>query len=80
MEVDSGKQSVPRMVNDHIYNVLWGFAAEDGAFLCECRGSSCAVEVLMRPSEYLRLRDRGELVYARGHEGATPQAVSPIVS
>ena len=71
MEIYSRKQSVPRMVNDHIYNVLWGSAARDGAFLCECRGSSCAVEVVMTPSEYVRLRDRGALVYAPGHAGAT---------
>jgi hypothetical protein len=69
---DSRKQSVSRMANDHIYNVLWGCAAEDGAFLCECSGSSCTVEVLMRPSEYVRIRDRGGLVYAPGHNGAMP--------
>jgi len=72
VEIDSHKQSVPRMVNDRIYNVLWGFAAEDGAFLCECRGSSCTVEVLMTPSEYVRLRDRREIVYALGHDGVIP--------
>lgn len=70
METDSPTQSVPRMVNDHIYNVLWGVVAEEGAFLCECRGSSCATEVPMTPSNYVRLRDRGELVYAPGHGDA----------
>lgn len=70
METDSLNQSVPRAVNDHIYNVLWGIVAEEGAFLCECRGSSCATEVLLTPSKYGRLRDRGELVYAPGHDDA----------
>lgn len=80
METVTRTQSVSRMANDRIYNVLWGFAADDGAFHCECRDSSCAVEVLLTPSEYVRLRDRGGLVYASGHDGATSQAVSPIVS
>jgi hypothetical protein len=71
----SSRQDVSRIANDRIYNVLWGFAAVDGAFVCECRGSSCAVEVTMTPLEYVHLRDRGELVYAPGH-GATPPAVS----
>jgi hypothetical protein len=69
---DSRKQGVSQMANDHIYNVLWGVAGDDGAFLCECSGSSCAVEVVMTPPEYVRLRDRGELVYAPGHDGASP--------
>jgi len=72
VETDSRKQSVSWMANDHIYNVLWGVAGEDGAFLCECNGSSCTVEVPMTPSEYVRLRDRGELVYAPDHDGAIP--------
>ena len=72
MLVESRKQSVPRAVNDHIYNVLWGIVAEEGAFLCECGGSSCPTEVLMKPSEYVRLRDRGELLYAPEHGGAIP--------
>jgi hypothetical protein len=70
VETDSRNQSVPRAVNDHIYNVLWGIVAEEGAFLCECRRSSCATEVLMTPSRYVRLRDQGELVYAPGHDDA----------
>lgn len=80
METDSHRQGVPRIVNDHIYNGLWGVAAEEGVFLCECAGSSCSVAVSMTPSEYVRLRDRGELVYAPGHDSAAPQAVSPIAS
>ena len=72
METDSRKLSVSRAVNDHIYNVLWGIVAEEGAFLCECRGSSCTTEVPMTPSKYVRLRDRGELVYAPGHDDAIP--------
>ena len=74
MGTDSRKLSVSRTGNDHIYNVLWGVVAEDGAFRCECN-DSCIVEVLMRPSEYVRLRDRGEFVYAPGHDGAIPQNV-----
>jgi hypothetical protein len=72
VETDSRKQRVSRTANDHIYNVLWGVVAEDGAFLCECNGSSCTVEVLMRPSEYVSMRERGELVCAPGHDGAIP--------
>ena len=72
METDIRKLSLSRAVNDHIYNVLWGTVAEEGAFLCECRGSSCATEVVMTPSKYVRLRDRGELVYAPGHDDAIP--------
>ena len=79
MESDGPQKSVSPLANDHIYNVLWGIVAEDGAFLCECGGPSCAGEVVMRPSEYLSLRDRGGSVYAPGHRAA-PQAVSAIVS
>jgi hypothetical protein len=72
VETDIRKLSASRAVNDHIYNVLWGIVAEEGAFLCECSGSSCATEVLMTPSKYVGLRDRGELVYAPGHDDAIP--------
>ena len=72
METDSRKQSVPRAVNDHLYNAMWGVAAEKGPFLCECGDSFCPVVVLMTPSEYVRMRDRSELVYAPGHDGAIP--------
>ena len=46
METDGRKKSVSRMANDRIYNELWGFGAQEGAFLCECM-DSCVVEVLM---------------------------------
>jgi hypothetical protein len=72
VETDSRKQGVSRTANDHIYNVLWGVAGQNAGFLCECNGSSCTVEVVMTPSEYVRLRDRRELVYAPGHDGAIP--------
>jgi hypothetical protein len=49
MESDSRKQRVSSTVNDRIYNALWGFGAEDGAFACECGRSSCAEEVVMTP-------------------------------
>jgi hypothetical protein len=35
-ETDSHNQGVSRAVNDLIYNTLWGVAAEEGGFLCEC--------------------------------------------
>jgi hypothetical protein len=75
VESVGNKQSTARVVNDRIYQVLLRFAAEDGAFLCECEGSLCVEEVPMRLSEYVRMRDREEFVYAPGHEGhngATP--------
>jgi len=71
VETYGRKKSVSRMANDRIYNELWGFGARDGAFLCECM-DSCVVEVLMTPSEYVRLRDRREIVYALGHDGVIP--------
>lgn len=68
MESYETKQRVSRLVNDRVYQVLLGFAADDGDFLCECEGSSCIEEVSMRLSEYVRLRDREEFVYAPGHD------------
>jgi hypothetical protein len=70
MKSDGRNQRVSSIANDRIYNELWGFGAEDGAFVCECERSSCTEEVVMTPSAYLRLRDRGKIVTARGHEGA----------
>ena len=67
MESDTRSQSV---LNEGIYNAVWGFGAEDGSFLCECERSSCAEEVVMTPSAYVRLRDRGEIVIAPGHDRA----------
>ena len=68
MQTDGTKQSVSRMVNDRIYHVLLRFAADDGNFICECERSSCVEEVSMKLSEYVRLCDREEFVYAPGHE------------
>jgi hypothetical protein len=59
------------VVNNRIYEVLLRFAAADGNFLCECEGSLCLEEVPMTLSEYVRLRDREEFVYAPGHDGVT---------
>ena len=61
-------QNIPRVANDRIYDVLWGVEAEEGSFLWECNRSSCTEEVVMTPDEYVRLRDREDLVYAPGHE------------
>ena len=68
VEADRTKQSVSRVVNDRVYQVLLGFAVDDGPFLCECEGSFCVEEVSMRLSEYVRLRDREEFVFAPGHD------------
>jgi hypothetical protein len=70
VERDGNKQNVSRLVNDRVYQVLLGYAIEDGQFLCECDVSSCLEEVPMRLSEYVRMRDREEFVYAPGHDGA----------
>jgi hypothetical protein len=76
VESDGTKQRVSRLVNDRVYQVLLGFAADDGEFLCECERSSCVEEVSMRLSEYVRLRDREEFVYAPGHDG--PRQRDPV--
>ncbi len=67
METYGRKQTVSRTANDRLYNVLWGFDVEEGAFLCEC-ADSCEVRVPMTPSEYVRMCDRRELVHAPGHD------------
>jgi hypothetical protein len=67
VEVDIRRHGGSWNANDHAYNVMWGLAAKDGVFLCEC-GDSCAVEVLLTCSEYVGLRDRGEFVCAPGHD------------
>jgi hypothetical protein len=59
-----------RVVNDHIYNATWAIQADEGAFMCECGNPLCPEIVPMTSSEYVRLRDRGGLVYAQGHGGA----------
>lgn len=70
MESNFPKSAVSEVPNDHVYNVLWGVAAVDGSFSCECSGSSCRSSVTMTPAEYVRARDRGELIFAPGHHGA----------
>jgi hypothetical protein len=79
VETDERKPNMSRLVNDRTYEVLLSFAAEDGDFLCECESTSCIQEVSMKLSEYVRMRDRDELVYASGHDGAVAQAARPIV-
>jgi hypothetical protein len=66
--ISSGSQKT-KEANERIYNTLWAFGAEDGAFVCECERSRCAEEVVMTPSEYVFLRDRGEIITALGHDG-----------
>lgn len=60
-----------RTANDRIYNQLRGLAEPGGSFMCECR-TFCTDEVQMELSEYMRLRDQGETLYAPGHGGPTP--------
>ena len=67
MDANSQKQSVSRVANDRTYNLLWAVAAEGGAFLCECSRSSCTEQIALTPSEYVRLRERHEYVFAGGH-------------
>jgi hypothetical protein len=75
--IDSHTQNTSRVANDRIHDVLWGVEAEEGSFLCECNRSFCTEEVVMTCAEYVRLRDRGELVYAPGH-GAGYELSRPI--
>jgi hypothetical protein len=70
VETHERKPSFSRQANDRIYEALSGFAADRGDFLCECTRSSCMEEVPMALSEYVRLRDRDEFIYASGHDGA----------
>ena len=77
METDGRKRSVSRTANDRLYNVLWGFDVEEGAFLCECT-DSCEVRVPMTSSEYVRTCDRRELVHAPGHDDGI-DTVGPFV-
>jgi hypothetical protein len=64
--------------NDRIFNVLWGAGALDGAFLCECARAHCIEEVPMALAEYVRLRDRGEVLFARDHEGSNADPRRPF--
>jgi hypothetical protein len=69
--VDPGLTATERsaswIANERTYNLLWALAAEGGAFLCECDRLSCTERIPMTPSEYVRLRDRREPIYASGH-------------
>ena len=60
-----------RRANDRTFNVLWGLGETGGAFLCECR-TFCTDDVQMTLSDYMRLRDRGETLYAPGHGDTIP--------
>ena len=44
-----------------------GHRTDEGSFLCECGLPSCTETVEMTRSEYVRLRDRGELIFAPGY-------------
>jgi hypothetical protein len=66
---DASRQVLFRMANDRVFNLMWGFGTEEGSFLCECSRTGCRDTVAMNGSEYVRLRDRGEYVYAPGHGG-----------
>ena len=72
MESNRNIQNLFRASNDHTFDVLWGTDAESGVFLCECKGQVCTEVVPMTVSEFTRLRDRHEFVYAPGHEGSVP--------
>ena len=69
-------QDLHQAANDRIHNLLWGVEAEEGSFLCECGLPSCAESVQMTCSEYVRLRDRGELIFAPGHEQVSAPTVA----
>ena len=68
MRVHVQRQNIQEAANDHIHDVLWGVEAEEGSFLCECGLPSCTETVEMTCSEYVRLRDRRELILAPGHD------------
>jgi hypothetical protein len=68
--IEAPTQNIAQVANDRIHDALWGTEAEDGLFLCECGRSSCTEKVEMTCSEYVRLRDRGELVYAPRHDSS----------
>jgi hypothetical protein len=69
-------QDVSQTSNDRIHGVLWGTEAEEGSFLCECGRPSCTEKVAMTCSEYVRLRDREELILAPGHEQLSTRTVA----
>lgn len=68
MEIYTSTEKPSQAVNDRVYSMLWGVEAV-GLFRCECNRPFCTEVVLMSRDEYVRLRDRAELVYAPGHEG-----------
>ena len=72
METGNGKQNVVQLANDRAYSVMWAIGAESGAFVCECDRVSCSERIAMAPSEYVRLRDRHEQVFAEGHDRQLP--------
>ena len=69
MEIYTSTENHSQAANDRVYSMLWGVEATVGLFRCECDRPFCTEEVLMSRDEYLRLRDRAELVHAPGHEG-----------
>jgi hypothetical protein len=68
VETLSKKQRVAQIANDRAYSVMWAVGAEGGTFLCECDRPSCSQRIAMTPSEYVRLRERHEYVFAGGHD------------
>jgi hypothetical protein len=70
-EVVERQERVSRIANERTYNLLWGLDAVDGAFLCECDRPSCIERVPMTLAEYVRRRDREEIIYAGGHSVST---------
>ena len=58
--------------------MLWGAGALDGAFLCECARAYRIEEVPMTLPEYVRLRDRDEVLFARHHEGSVAENLSDV--
>ncbi len=69
MNIYTPTENDSHVTNDRISDMLWGVEATVGFFRCECNRPLCTEEVLMSRAEYVRLRDRDELVYAPGHEG-----------
>jgi hypothetical protein len=68
VEIGSERQGVVQLANDRAYSLMWALGAESGTFVCECDRASCSEGIAMTPSEYVRLRDRQEHVFAEGHD------------
>jgi hypothetical protein len=64
-------QELVRDVNDHIREVLGGFSASNGEFICECDLIACTERVSLTLREYDALRDGsdGAGVLAAKHRG-----------